>query len=163
MSGAANGPRTPVAGAPDGFDVLEQWERAGVFAQRPTGYQVLDQVERDPWFGLATGDLRALVERIARDPKLWQHHVHHDAEHRTYGQVIRTADVDVWGDLAPTAEALVDEAAGAAQAVTVQHGPGEAYDDAVALREWLEGAHPEVDVVLVGPVAGGPRWRIGVD
>lgn len=76
---------------------------------------------------------------------------------------LRTADVDVWGDLAPTAEALVDEAAGAAQAVTVQHGPGEAYDDAVALREWLEGAHPEVDVVLVGPVAGGPRWRIGVD
>lgn len=76
---------------------------------------------------------------------------------------LRTADVDVWGDLAPTAGALVEEAAGAAQAVTVQHGPGDAYQDAVALRDWLEAAYPDVDVVLVGPVAGGPRWRIGVD
>ena len=45
----------------------------------------------------------------------------------------------------------------------MQHGPGTAYDDAVTLREWLEGAYPELDVVLVGPVEAGPRWRIGVD
>jgi hypothetical protein len=76
---------------------------------------------------------------------------------------LRTADVDVWGDLAETAGALVEEAAGSAQAITVQHGPGEAYDDAVALRRWLEATYPDVDVVLVGPVTGGPRWRIGVD
>jgi dihydroxyacetone kinase-like predicted kinase len=76
---------------------------------------------------------------------------------------LRTADVDVWGDLAATAQALVEDTAGNAQAVTVQHGPGDAYEDAVALRDWLEGAFPDLDVVLVGPVAGGPRWRIGVD
>lgn len=76
---------------------------------------------------------------------------------------LRAADVDAWGDLAPTAEALVEDAAGSAQALTVQHGPGAAYDDAVALREWLEGAYPDLDVVLLGPVLGGPRWRIGVD
>ena len=75
---------------------------------------------------------------------------------------LRTADVDVWGDLAATAEALVDDA-GTAQVLTVQHGPGEAYDAATALRDWLETTHPDLDVVLVGPVAGGPRWRIGVD
>lgn len=76
---------------------------------------------------------------------------------------LRAADVEVWGDLAPTAEALVEESAGGVQALTVQHGPGTAYDEAVALRRWLEDAHPDLDVVLVGPVAAGPRWRIGVD
>ena len=58
---------------------------------------------------------------------------------------------------------LVEEAPGTVQAVTVQHGPGPAYDDAVALRGWLEGTYPDLDVVLVGPVEGGPPWRIGVD
>ena len=62
-----------------------------------------------------------------------------------------------------TAGALVEESAGTVQAVTVQHGPGTAYDDAVALRAWLESAYPDLDVVLVGPVEGGPAWRIGVD
>ncbi len=76
---------------------------------------------------------------------------------------LRTADVEVWGDLAATAEALVEEALGTVQAVTVQHGPGPAYDDAVELRGWLEGTYPDLDVVLVGPVEGGPTWRIGVD
>ena len=76
---------------------------------------------------------------------------------------LRTADVEVWGDLATTAEALVDEAAGAVESLTVQHGPGTAYDDAVTLREYLEGAYPDLGVVLVGPVQGGPTWRIGVD
>ncbi len=76
---------------------------------------------------------------------------------------LRTADVDVWGDLAPIAAALVEEMAGDAQAVTVQHGPGAAFDEAVALRDWMADAYPDVDVVLVGPVVGGPRWRIGVD
>ncbi|HEY0119446.1 MAG TPA: hypothetical protein VGC04_11755, partial [Cellulomonas sp.] len=76
---------------------------------------------------------------------------------------LRTADVEVWGDLAATAEALVEEAPGTVQAVTVQHGSGTAYDDAVALRAWLEGTYPDLDVALVGPVEGGPAWRIGVD
>jgi len=76
---------------------------------------------------------------------------------------LRTVDVDVWADLATAAEALVEDAAGGAEAVTVQHGPGSAYDEAVALREHVTAVHPELDVVLVGPVEGGARWRIGVD
>ncbi len=76
---------------------------------------------------------------------------------------LRTVDVDVWGDLATAAEALVEDAAGGAEAVTVRRGPGSAYDEAVALREHVTAVHPELDVVLVGPVEGGARWRIGVD
>ncbi len=74
---------------------------------------------------------------------------------------LRTADVDVWGDLATTAETLVEDAAGGAQAVTVQYRA--AHDEAAALREHLGEAYPDLDVVLVGPVEGGPTWRIGVD
>lgn len=74
---------------------------------------------------------------------------------------LRTADVEVWGDLATTAEALVEDAAGAAQGLTVQYGG--AIDEALALREHLGEAYPDLDVVLVGPVADGPPWRIGVD
>lgn len=74
---------------------------------------------------------------------------------------LRTADVEVWGDLATTAEALVEDAAGAAQGLTVQYGG--ASDEAVALRAHLGEAYPDLDVVLVGPVPDGPPWRIGVD
>ncbi len=75
---------------------------------------------------------------------------------------LRTVDVEVWGDLATVAAALVDDAAGTAEAVTVQHGAGR-QDEAEALREHLEETYPDLDVVLVGPVAAGPAWRIGVD
>jgi dihydroxyacetone kinase-like predicted kinase len=75
---------------------------------------------------------------------------------------LRTTDVAAAGGLEPATEELVGGAAGAAQAVTVQHTAA-AYGEAVALREHLAAVHPDLDVVLVGPVEAGPPWRIGVD
>lgn len=73
---------------------------------------------------------------------------------------LRTADVV--GDTRALDSAVARLAGtGGVQAVTVQHRVGP--DEAGRVRARLARAHPELDVVLVGPVADGPDWRIGVD
>jgi len=45
---------------------------------------------------LSEDELRAVAQAVAARPELWSEHVRHDAEQRTYAELLRDAHLDVW-------------------------------------------------------------------
>ncbi len=56
----------------------------------------IERVPRPRGRDLTGDELRAVASAIAARPELWSRHVHHDAEQRTYEQLLRDAHLDVW-------------------------------------------------------------------
>ncbi|MCW2953418.1 MAG: cysteine dioxygenase type [Conexibacter sp.] len=137
------------------------------------------EIDRPTDRDLTREELRELAQRIAAQPELWSEHVSHDAEQRTYAELLRDNHVDIWllcwsedhdtgfhdHDLSAGAVAVIDGAVredrlriGASAASRVVRA-GESFDFGAAdiHRVLHAGDKPAVTVHVYSP----PLWRMG--
>jgi predicted metal-dependent enzyme (double-stranded beta helix superfamily) len=56
----------------------------------------IDDIARPHGHDLSDVELIAVATEIAARPALWSHHIEHDPTHRTYRQLLREENLDVW-------------------------------------------------------------------
>jgi predicted metal-dependent enzyme (double-stranded beta helix superfamily) len=133
----------------------------------------------NPAADLTRPELLRLVEELATDDSRWRHLVHHDADRRTYEQVMRDDRVGVWlicwmndhdtgfhdHDISAGAVAVVQGrvleerltlGSGPARRI---YAPGEAFDFAASdiHRMSHAGGGPAISIHAYSP----PLWRMG--
>jgi predicted metal-dependent enzyme (double-stranded beta helix superfamily) len=128
---------------------------------------------------LSRHQLRELAERVAADESAWRHLVHHDANRRTYEEVLRTDQAGVWvicwlddhdtgfhdHDVSSGAVAVVqgelreERLRVGGEPVSRVYGPGETFDFAASdiHRMSHAGGGPAVSIHAYSP----PLWRMG--
>jgi predicted metal-dependent enzyme (double-stranded beta helix superfamily) len=58
--------------------------------------ETIENLTRHPHQDLSGEELTAVAGRVAGRPELWSGHVSHDPLHRTYRQLLRDENLDVW-------------------------------------------------------------------